>query len=420
MSEDATVVDLGFKRSAAKLDQMLAKTEKNQVIGNVSNLILIIGHDPVLSGLCGYDEFQCLPVIHNPAPSPIDDAPSLPGPYPRAWSAADVSQIQSYIQRIWVSGAKKGDVEDAMNAVAASRRFHPIRDWLDGLTWDREPRLNQWLRKAFGADDTEYVEDVSSCTLIAAVRRVRKPGCKFDHMPVLEGAQGIGKSTAVKALFGAQFFTDNLPLALESKDAALGLQGAWCVEFAEIEQLIRAEAEIAKAFLSRSVDRFRAPYGKTFLSYPRQCVFIGTTNDSDYLRDATGNRRFWPILCRFVEIDWITTNREQIWAEAAYRESLGEDHWLSEETTIKQAAEAQQDRQQEDVWEDCVKLFLVGKTDTSTADVLTDALKIPIERQTRREQIRVSAIMKKLQWQRVNVRSGASVTKRWKKDVLRL
>ena len=249
MSEDATVVDLGFKRSTAKLEQMLAKTEKNQVIANVSNLILIVGHDPVLSNLCGYDEFQCLPVIHHPAPSPIDGAPDLPGPYPRAWSSADVSQIQSYIQRIWVSGAKKSDVEDAMNAVAASRRFHPIRDWLAELEWDLEPRLNQWLKKAFGADDTQYIEDVSSCILIAAVRRIRSPGCKFDHMPVLEGGQGIGKSTAVKVLFGEKYFTDSLPLALESKDAALGLQGAWCVEFAEIEQLIRTEEQVAPSAL---------------------------------------------------------------------------------------------------------------------------------------------------------------------------
>lgn len=403
------------QRAISALQAILAKTDKDQVISNVSNLTLIIGHDVELSGMCGHDDFQCLDVVRHPAPAPIDGAPPLPGPYPRAWGPADVSHVQSYIQRIWISGAKKGDVEDAMVSVCSMRRFHPIRDWLNGLAWDGTPRLNDWLRKTFGAEDSDYVRDVAACFLIAAVRRVRQPGVKFDHMPVLEGGQGIGKSTAVKTLFGEEFFTDSLPSDLEGKDAALGLQGAWCIEFAEIEQIIRAEVEVIKAFLSRSVDRFRAPYGRTFLTYPRQSVMIGTTNDTDYLRDATGNRRFWPVRCQFVELEWLMENREQLWAEAAAREARGEAHWIREIDSLSQAAQAQEERQQEDVWDDIVASYLTGKETAQMSDVLLSALHLEIAKQTRREQMRVASIMKRLKWESVSTTISGKRAREWRK-----
>jgi len=415
MPDSSAIINFDDQRRLSDLRKMLAVSDKGAVLSNISNLTLIIAHDPELSGMCGHDDFQCLDVIHHPAPAPIDGANPMPGPYPRAWGPADVSHVQSYIQRIWAGTAKKGDVEDAMVSVCSMRRFHPIKDWLDDLKWDGKPRLNDWLRKTFGAEDNDYVRDVSACILIAAVRRVRQPGVKFDHMPVLEGGQGIGKSTAVKTLFGEEFFTDSLPSDLEGKDAALGLQGAWCVEFAEIEQLIRAEVEVIKAFLSRSVDRFRAPYGRTFLSYPRQSVMIGTTNDTDYLRDATGNRRFWPVRCQFVEIEWLQANREQLWAEAAFRESEGEAHWIREHDSLIQAAKAQEERQQEDVWDHNIQSYVAGKDEVKTSDILVDALHLDIPKQTRREQMRVASIMKRMKWENKLVRNGDNVQRVWKR-----
>jgi putative DNA primase/helicase len=415
MPDSSAIINFDDQRRLSDLRKMLAVSDKGAVLSNISNLTLIIAHDPELSGMCGHDDFQCLDVIHHPAPAPIDGANPMPGPYPRAWGPADVSHVQSYIQRIWAGTAKKGDVEDAMVSVCSMRRFHPIKDWLDDLKWDGKPRLNDWLRKTFGAEDNDYVRDVAACILIAAVRRVRQPGVKFDHMPVLEGGQGIGKSTAVKTLFGEEFFTDSLPSDLEGKDAALGLQGAWCVEFAEIEQLIRAEVEVIKAFLSRSVDRFRAPYGRTFLSYPRQSVMIGTTNDTDYLRDATGNRRFWPVRCQFVEIEWLQANREQLWAEAAFRESEGEAHWIREHDSLIQAAKAQEERQQEDVWDHNIQSYVAGKDEVKTSDILVDALHLDIPKQTRREQMRVASIMKRMKWENKLVRNGDNVQRVWKR-----
>jgi putative DNA primase/helicase len=419
---EAPVVDLGEVRQAeerrkqlADLDAQLLKSDKNAVLGTVSNLSLIIAQDPTLAGLCGFNEFTHQAVLHDSPPPLMDAAPPIPGPYPRPWQPADVAHIQSYLQRCWTRLAKRDDTEQAMNAVAATRRFHPVRDWLATLKWDGMARLDDWLANAFGAAGNGYTDAVAAKMLIAAVRRVRHPGCKFDHMPILEGAQGIGKSKALAALFGADWIADSLPPQLDGRDAALGLVGIWAIELAEIEQIIRAEVEVIKAFLSRPVDRFRAPYGKGFLTYPRQCILIGTTNSADYLRDDTGNRRFWPVACQFANVEWVTENREQLWAEAAIREARGEDHWLSDAATAHDAEVVQTERQQEDVWEDRVGGFLEGKVETTAADVLSICLMVPVERQGKREQMRVGGILKRAGWRRTLVRKGVVVSRVWLK-----
>lgn len=420
--DTAPVIDLAEVRQAeekrqhlADLDAQLLKSDKNAVLGIVSNLILIIARDPVLAGLCGYNEFTCQFVLHASPPPMLDGSPLTPGPYPRPWQPADVSHIQSYIQRVWTRQAGREDTEQAMSAVASDRRFHPVRDWLATLKWDGSPRMDAWLTKAFGAEDTDYVAAVAAKILIAAVRRVRFPGCKFDHMPILEGAQGIGKSKTLAALFGADWLADSLPPQLDSRDAALGLVGIWAVELAEIEQIIRAEVEVIKAFLSRPIDRFRAPYGRGFLTYPRQCILVGTTNSADYLRDDTGNRRFWPIRCTYADVEWIVTNRDQLWAEAAAREASGEDHWLSDTETSRDAEAAQAERQQEDVWEDRVGEFLSGKTETTAAEVLSACLMVPVERQGKREQMRIGGIMKRAGWKRTLLRQGNLISRVWRR-----
>jgi putative DNA primase/helicase len=329
MTAEETVSALGSSARSAAF--------ASEVPLSVGNLMLILAQDPALRDLLGRDEFASTDVLRGPPPQPIGGAPAQPGPYPRPWTPADVAHVQFHIQRTWTHQAARRDVEDAMTAIAACRRFHPVRDWLATLEWDNYPRLDFWLSNAFGAPDDAYHGALGAHFLVAAVRRVRQPGVKFDHMPILEGPQGLGKSRAVRALFGGEWFTDSLPAALESRDAALGLQGAWCVEFAEIEQIIRTEVEVIKAFLSRPVDRFRAPYGRAFLSYPRQSVMLGTTNDNDYLRDATGSRRFWPVRCKRADVAWIEANRAQIWAEAAAREEFGEGIWFTEPEVIRPA-----------------------------------------------------------------------------------
>ena len=401
------------RQRLAALDQQLSRSDKGVVLGCVSNLILILGSDPELHGLLGYNEFTSAAVMHRAAPSPLDEVPALPGPFPRSWGPADVSHVQAYIQRVWTRQAGGQDTEAAMLAVASGRRFHPPRDWLAGLTWDGTRRLEKWLVKAFGAPDDEYHSAVGSKFLIAAVARVRRPGVKFDHMPILEGPQGIGKSRAIRRLAGDEWFTDSLPSALESRDAALGLQGAWFVEFGEIEQIIRTEVEVIKAFLSRSVDRFRAPYGRNFLSYPRQSVLIGTTNDSAYLRDSSGNRRFWPVACQFADADWVSENREQLFAEAAALEGAGTDFWMHEADVSDRAQGHQADRMMEDAWEARIMRAVSHGFPVTIPELLSNALEIPTAQQGKREQMRVSDILRKHGWRRRLVRDGKDVLRKW-------
>lgn len=399
----------------AELDGMLARSDKGVVLGCVSNLIIIFGHDPALAGLLAFDEFTSSPVIMRAAPSPLDDVPPIPGPYPRCWTGADVAHIQSYLQRVWTRQAKRQETEDAMLALATVKRFHPVRDWLDSLVWDGTDRLDGWLSDAFGAPLDRYHAAVGARFLIAAVRRVRQPGCKFDYMPILEGGQGIGKSKTIRNLFSAPWFSDSLPAALQSADAALGLQGAWVVEFGEIEQIIRTEVEIIKAFLSRAVDRFRAPYGRSFQTYPRQSVLIGTTNETGYLRDSSGNRRFWPVQCQFADDAWVAQNRTQLFAEAAAREAAGEDHWLHEADIRDAATIHQADRMMEDVWEDRTNTYVQFLTAVKVPDILSEALSIPVAQQGKREQMRVADILRRNGWTRVVRRDGATISRVWER-----
>lgn len=390
------------QREIKQLDEQLARSETGAVIGCLSNLILIIARDPLLSDLCAYDEFAARVVMRAPPPLALDGTPPQAGPYPRGWQPADVALIQSYIQRVWCRRAAKTDTEDAMLAVAMSCRFHPVRDWLTTLKWDYLPRLDKWLAHACGAEDSEYVRAVAAAFLVGAVRRVRRPGVKHDCLPILEGSQGIGKSHALRILASDDWFSDSIHPDLQHKDAAIGLQGKWLLEFSEIEHLIRTDPEILKAYLARQSDWYKPPYARNFVEAPRQCVFAGTTNADDYLRDSTGNRRFWPVRCSTIDLDWLRENRAQLWAEAVYREAQGEPHWLDVPETAAEAVAQQARRQQEDVWEDRVAAVLESRHDITSAELLSDVLHIPVERQTRREQMRVGDILRRAGWRTVS------------------
>lgn len=384
-----------------RLNVALQRDGNGQPQYTVGNLMLILAHDPQLAGLLTHNEFTSQSLLTR-APPPIEDgAPLAYGPFPRPWNGEDVSLVQAYIQRSWIAKAGRQTVEEAMAAEASLRRFHPIRDWLATLKWDGVPRLDQWLTKTFGAPDDIYHTAIGSKFLIAAVRRVRQPGCKFDYMIVLEGNQGIGKSTAVKVLFGDTYFSDAIPEELASRDAALALLGVWVLEFAEIQHLIRNEVEVIKAFLSRSTDRYRPPYGKHYVERARQGVLIGTTNTTDYLRDTSGNRRIWPVRCLHADTEWLAENREQLWAEAAAREAAGESLWLDDVDVREQAVQHQAERMADDVWSEPVEDWLIGKLEVTTADALTSALGIPRERQSRKEEMRVAKIIEKAGWERV-------------------
>lgn len=231
----------------------------------------------------------------------------------------------------------RNTVED----VARQNAFHPVRDYLDGLQWDGTPRLDSWLTTYAQAQDSDYVRGVAAIVLIAAVRRVRQPGVKFDTMLVLEGGQGSSKSSLLAMLATRpEWFNDNAPLGASAREAAEQLQGRLIVEIAELAGMSRREVEEVKAFLSRSTDRARAAYARSVTDVPRQCILVGTTNSERYLRDETGNRRFWPVKVGTIDLDALARDLDQIWAEAAVREAQGESITLPEH--LWEAARAEQ------------------------------------------------------------------------------
>lgn len=370
----------------------------------VNNAVLVLGCDKDLAGSVAYDEFAHHIVMTKPPPPAYIGASLPPGPYPRAVTDTDITLIQGYIQRAYSMRIGQQIAQQAIVADAELRRIHPVREWLDGLKWDGKERLSTWLHLAFGTPKDAYHEAVGTKLLCAAVRRVRQPGCKFDHVLVLEGRQGRGKSRACAALFGTHLFTDNLSHDLASKDAQQGMAGKWGIELAELNVLVRSTSQAAKAFFSRQVDYFRPPYGKSFVERPRQCVFVGTTNDADYLTDATGNRRYWPVYCEKAEVSWIAEVREQLWAEAAHLEAEGETLWLDDEALQSRASVKQESRVAEDVWTQDVRAYLKNNGTPLTAvrvsAVLHHALGLPRAQQNRSAEMRVAGILRADGWAR--------------------
>jgi predicted P-loop ATPase len=245
---------------------------------------------------------------------------------------------------------KTDAVKDAVFLLANRDKFNPVRDYLDALEWDGVPRIDTWLTTYGGAEDMPFVRAVGAILLTAMVRRVRQPGCKFDEIVVLEGEQGTERSTALSVLaVRPEWFTDSVRLNMKDKEVIEQLQGKWIVEIAELGGMKKAEVEHVKALASRTRDRARLSYDKLTTEAPRQCVFIATTNESEYLRDQTGNRRFWPVRCVKFDLKMLMRDRDQLLAEAAVREAAGASIRLPEELWAT-AAEQQQERTIEEPW----------------------------------------------------------------------
>ena len=251
----------------------------------------------------------------------------------------EIRDVDSNLMKNWIVENYKFEptialINEVITVLASKNSFHPVRDYLSGLEWDGVPRINTWLKDYLGAEGEEpYLSAVSRKILCAAVARVMRPGVKFDHILIMEGKQGYGKSSACRILASEKWFCDNLP-DIRDKDSRLNLVGAWIVEVGELATLKRADSEAYKAFFSAQQDRVRAPYGRKFEDTPRQCIFIGTTNADDYLRDRTGNRRFWPVVvgrCKFKELAKV---RDQLFAEARDTWELGEELYLNEEENL--------------------------------------------------------------------------------------
>lgn len=320
----------------------LALDKRGSVLATSPNLELILEHDAGLAGGLGYDVFRNRPWGSANLPWREKDG---------NWTDADDASLRVYVEKRY-NIYHVGKAMDALSDVMQAHRFHSVRDYLDGLSWDGVERLDTLLIDWLGADDTPYTRAVTRKALVGAVARIYEPGIKHDHMLVLIGAQGAGKSTLLAKL-GGKWFSDSLR-TIDNKDAYELLQGAWIIELAELSAMRKAESESIKQFLSKQNDMFRASYGKRWEDHQRECAFFGTTNDAEFIRDSTGGRRFWPVMTdelsrKYPNLweDFTEEIRGQVWAEAKARYKAGEPLYLV--GAVAKAAKAEQEMRTEEI-----------------------------------------------------------------------
>jgi predicted P-loop ATPase len=369
----------------------------------LANAITLFGQAPPFAGLIKLDEFAARIMLLGTPPWEN----SARTWEPRPWSNSDDIRAAEWLQRQGIA-VNPNVAGQAVTVIAERQRFHPVIDYLDQQKWDGQARLATWLTRYLGAQNTPYNSHVGRCSLIAAIARIRRPGSKVDTMPILEGAQGLGKSTLLRLLF-APWYSDEIA-DFGSKDAAMQLSGAWLIEISELDAMSRADAGRIKSFISRTTDRYRPPYGSRVIEQPRSCVFWGTTNSDAYLKDETGGRRFWPVKIGKIDLDGLAVARDQLWAEAQHAFTSGEKWWFEDQEVQAAAADEQRARYEGDPWDNLIGKFVATRSFVTIPQILKEAFDLPAGQWGQREQIRVARCLKSLDFVRKQKRKGLDRT----------
>lgn len=421
-ANDAQVADLpiaAWRRRMVRSDNGWKDCRENV-------FILLTEHDD-LRGIVGYDEFAHR--VMKVAPPPWDTTPG-------EWTTQD-----DYLLGLWISEHVRLTVRSEATLVAGvamaafARRYHPVLAYLGGLpAWDGIERLPYWLHECLGADDTTYTRLVGTWFVMGMVARVRSPGCQMDYMVVLEGPQGRRKSTALRTLVGNDEWFADTPIRIGDKDAMLSLAGKWLYEIGELDSFNRAEVTAVKQYVSSRIDRVREPFARRPADRPRSGVFAGSTNQSEYFKDPTGARRFWPVSCLHeIDVDKLASWRDQLFAEACARLASDDPevarHYPTRAETDAYLVPEQEQREIVDPWFERLAGWLnskvefgdtvleVRQVDSFTShELLTRALGVPVDRidGARQMSTRVGIAMHRLGWIKRRDPTGARLWRYWR------
>lgn len=363
--------------------------KNGQFLANFANALIFLRHDPKFVGKLGYDEMLNTDVWLSPVHERITD-----GHVRTIW---EYIQVLGGLSRIGIDV-----IHHAVSQVCLENKFHPVKDFLNSIEWDGIPRCGHWLVDCLGCQDTEYYREIGKMYLIQMVGRVMKPGSQADYMLVLEGAQGIGKSSACRILFG-KWYSEHLPdLSKDYDEVAEHLTGCWGVCIDELHAFSRAETSHLKSFLTHEKDRYRVKYARRTEEYKRQCNFIGTTNQELYLKDETGNRRIWPVKCGFIDLNKLKLQRPQLLAESLQHWRDGKPSYPDAAFEEKHIKDEQKKRQEFDEWQNLIKDYIDRLPDSSNGvrmvALYNGALGFVDKRMSAIDQGRLSKILNNLEW----------------------
>jgi predicted P-loop ATPase len=352
---------------------------------SLSDLVQALCVHPEWAGVLRYDTFRRRPVATRPPMALHLESQGL--------SNTDITRVRTWFES---KGINVGHEEcgRAIDVACGRTEFHPVKEYLASVGKGDAAIIQELATLGLGSVDPK-APDILRKFLVSAVRRILRPGCQVDTMPVLVGRQGARKTSFVRSLFGQEWCRSQMP-DLATKDASGALAGFWGIELAELDRVLKAETSTVKEFLTRTFDDYRPPYGRADLRFPRECVFVGTVNEREFLRDSTGSRRFWPLTVERASTDWVAEHRDAIWAAAVALEEGGVAHWFEDgdETALEAMREPFIET---DAWHEKIAAYCAGKDWLSgTVEIFTTAIGGKLEQMGQREKNRIGATLRRL------------------------
>lgn len=383
----------------------LALSNNGMPIVNIDNVVRILECLPQLSSSLWYDEFydRYLTTWNGGM-----DYDPLINRSPREWTDNDDLALTLMFQKEFGLGRMGDDVVNkGVKAFANINKKNEPLEWIKAQAWDGKSRIDNFFINYFGVPATPYAHAVSRNFWIALIARAYRPGCQVDNMVILEGKQGIFKSKGLEAIGGKWYMEASEEIT--SKDFVISIQGKLLVEIADLDSFSRADTNRIKKVITCRNDRYRAPYARTAQDNPRRAIFVGTTNEQHYLRDNTGARRFWPLVCGKIDLDNIWNDRSKLFAEARTRYLANED-WYK--MPAEMTTEEQEARRQYDEWENIIGQFIIGRNEATVTDI-SDHLGFEKSRLGIMDQKRIASILRRLGWNNKTVKRGFSSQKIW-------